>query len=109
MVASGLAMRQVVSQSVGSLGALLVILALAWWAIVFFQVSTTTGLPMQQTASCLFFTSDRCSLAMSLCREGHIFGITRYSSGLLWVGVSIFSIALVAGAFAPRPSPRSVD
>lgn len=79
------------------LGAVLVGIAIVWWAVVYGQVIANTGMGAHKTLSCLLQTSDRCSLAMSLCKEGHFLGIKRYSAELFWVGGGICSVAFTLG------------
>jgi hypothetical protein len=89
---------------VGSL--FLVIAAVVWWAIVYGQVMVNTDFPLARTLPCMLQTSDRCSLAMSLCKEWHFLGIRRYSPELLWVGIGATALALALGSFpngATRP------
>lgn len=89
-------------------GALAATAAVGWWAIVYYGVFVNTGMPLHETAPCLFYTSDLCSLAMSLCGGKHPFGLTRYSSDLLWAGIAAVSIASVIVTFrreAPREPP----
>lgn len=96
--------RRSVTGAIGSLGAVLTLVAIVWWGLVFYQVANATGVPMNETASCLFHTSDLCSLAMSLCLDDHILGIKRYSSELLWIGVAIFSGGVLSSAFSGEAS-----
>ena len=82
-----------------------VVVALAWWAVVYAQVVLNTGFPPARTLPCLLHTSDRCSLAMSLCKDWHFLGIRRYSPELLWAGTAAVVLALTLGgrsANAPR-------
>lgn len=83
-------------------GLALTVAALVWWAIVFAQVISNTEFPIARTLPCLLNTSDRCSLAMSLCRNWHFLGIRRYSPELLWAGAFVSCLALVLGNSAWR-------
>jgi len=78
-------------------GLALIGLAVAWWAVVYLQVLVNTGFPVGRTLPCLLYTSDRCSLAMALCKEWHFLGIRRYSAELLWIGAAVSGVALVLG------------
>lgn len=80
------------------LGAALVAVAVAWWAVVYGQVIANTGMAPHRTFACLLRTSDLCSLAMSLCSEWHILGIRRYSAELFWSGAAVIAAALLAGS-----------
>ena len=80
------------------LGAGLVAAAIVWWAIVYAQVMLNTGIPAERTLPCLLYTSDRCSLAMALCREWHFLGIRRYWAGLLWLGATVSALAVLMGS-----------
>lgn len=84
------------------LGATLITVAVAWWAVVYGQVIANTGMAPYRTVACLLRTSDLCSLVMSLCTEWHILGIRRYSAVLLWIGALVSLVALIAGPKYPR-------
>jgi hypothetical protein len=84
------------------LGAALVAVAIAWWAVVYGQVIANTGMAPHRTVACLLRTSDLCSLAMSLCTQWHFLGISRYSPELLWIGAAISLAALGSGLKYPR-------
>lgn len=85
------------------LGAALVGIAVAWWAVVYGQVIANTGMAAHRTLPCLLRTSDLCSLAMSLCTDRHFLGIERYSAELLWLGAGIICISLFLGQRRRRP------
>jgi hypothetical protein len=87
-------------------GICLTLTALIWWGIVYAQVMSNTGFPIERTLPCLLNTSDRCSLAMSLCKNWHFLGIRRYSPELLWFGAIVCSLALIWGSFAQSPWQR---
>ncbi|QAZ42176.1 hypothetical protein C1M53_03510 [Mesorhizobium sp. Pch-S] len=80
-------------------GVLLVMVSILWWAVVYAQVMANTGFSAAGTLPCLLYTSDRCSLAMALCKDWHFLGIKRYSAELLWLGVAAAAIAILAGGF----------
>ncbi len=80
----------------------LVTAALIWWGLVYFQVFLNTGFSLPSAAPCLLHTSDTCSLAMSLCSGKHLFGLTRYSEGLLWSGMVVCGLALTLHTLARR-------
>ena len=86
-----------------AVGIALTLVALVWWAIVYAQVMSNTGFPVERTLPCLLRTSDRCSLAMSLCKSWHFLGIKRYSPELLWAGAIVSSLALLLGSFMQNP------
>lgn len=89
-----------------AVGIALTLAALLWWAIVYAQVMSNTGFPIERTLPCLLQTSDRCSLAMSLCKNWHFLGIKRYSPELLWTGAIVSSLALLLGNFMQNPRQR---
>ncbi|WEK50242.1 MAG: hypothetical protein P0Y66_21790 [Candidatus Kaistia colombiensis] len=74
-------------------GVVALVLALAWWGIIFVNVAANTSLSIPAAIPCLVNTSDLCSLAMSLCGSGHWLGITRYWEGLFWAGVALMAAA----------------
>ena len=98
MAALGLRSLEIIS-------VVLVAVAVAWWAVVYAQVMNNTGFPLQRTLPCLLHTSDRCSLAMALCKDWHFLGIKRYSAELLWAGAALSGLALLLGR-THRGSPR---
>ncbi len=61
-----------------------------------------TGFTLFSAAPCLVSTSDRCSLAMSLCTGNHWFGITRYSETLLWAGIVVSAVAFASRTVGRR-------
>jgi len=85
-------------------GVALTMVAIGWWAIVYAQVLVNTGMSPAHTVPCLIYTTDRCSLAMALCKEWHILGIQRYSAELLWIGAALCAAALL---FDRRPPADS--
>jgi hypothetical protein len=84
------------------LGLSLMAVAVVWWAIVYIQVMGNTGFPIGRTLPCLLYTSDRCSLAMALCKDWHFLGIKRYSAELLWAGAAVSGLALLLSTHAER-------
>ncbi len=92
----------------GALGAVCV--ALAWWALVYGQVMLNADFSLIQALPCLLNTSDRCSLAMSLCKNWHVLGIRRYSPELLWIGAAVGLLALALGRHRPGAAdPKGGD
>jgi hypothetical protein len=84
-------------------GAGLVGIAVLWWIVVYGQVVANTGIPVQRTFACMVYTSDLCSLSMSLCKQWHLLGIKRYSAELLWIGIAVCGVALAVGSANRRP------
>ncbi|MDW6020626.1 hypothetical protein SAZ10_02490 [Mesorhizobium sp. BAC0120] len=89
-----------------AIGVLLLLGAVLWWAVVYAQVMANTGFPFARTLPCLVYTSDRCSLAMSLCKDWHFLGIKRYSAELLWVGAAVSVFAIAAARFSGRANMK---
>lgn len=77
-------------------GLLAVLVALAWWAVVYTKVVDGNYMSYGEAAPCALMTTDRCSLAQALCTTGHTFGIRRYSATLLWIGVGLAALGLLA-------------
>jgi hypothetical protein len=100
MVANGNFAKFVVAVEV--IGGGLITAALIWWGLVYWQVFQNTGFTLLSAAPCLVTTSDRCSLAMSLCTGNHLFGIARYSETLLWAGIVVSAVAFASRAVARR-------
>jgi hypothetical protein len=79
------------------LGAVLTVLAVGWWWVVFDELVKTNTMSLSEIVPCLVRDSDLCSLAQSLCREEHFLNIRQYFVQSFWV-----SAALLAGALAMR-------
>ncbi len=69
------------------------VLAFAWWGIVFQQQLTKGIISPAQALQCTAFSSSLCDLAMALCQGTHFFGIKRYSPELFWVGMALTLIS----------------
>lgn len=87
-------------------GIALTLAAVVWWAVVYAQVMSNTGFPIERTLLCLLQTSDRCSLAMSLCKTWHLLGIKRYTPELFWTGATVSCLALLLGGFMQNPKRK---
>jgi hypothetical protein len=81
--------------------------AILWWALVYYGVFVNTGTPLTETAPCLVYTSDMCSLAMALCGGRHLLGITRYSAEMFWFGLALASVSLMLGALHYQSGTRT--
>ena len=87
------------------LGALALVAAMAWWAILFPGVMLNTGLGLGQALPCIGSDSTICSLAMSLCGGQHLFGIHHYTPQLFWIGAMASSLGLaLIGLRQPQPA-----
>jgi hypothetical protein len=91
---------RIIAASIEAVGGLIVAAALVWWGLVYYQVFQNTGFPILRAVPCLIVTSDTCSLAMSLCTGHHVFGLTRYSENLLWVGIVVAGASFLLRAAA---------
>lgn len=80
----------------------LFVAALVWWAIVYAQVSYATGFGLSNSLACMVYTSDRCSLAMALCKSWHFLGIKRYHAEAFWVSGLLAVLALTLSHYAAR-------
>lgn len=90
-------------RKLGFASAAMVAVAVSWWAVVYAQVMTSTDFPFHRTLPCLLYTSDRCSLAMALCKGSHFLGIQRYSAELIWFGAGLALLVIVAEGLVNRP------
>src|SRR5690349_15726505 len=86
--------RSQVGIAVSALGLLALLLAVAWWWVVYSQVISSAYMSYPQAMPCLFSSSDRCALAQVLCRGSHFLGIKGYSVELLWAGLSLTCVGL---------------
>jgi hypothetical protein len=80
----------------GWAGAVVVLIAVAWWALVFRTVVIYDYLSLTQATVCLGMSNGICELAMSLCsaKIRHWLDIKWYSPTLLWVGLTLVFSAL---------------
>jgi hypothetical protein len=76
------------------LGLLVLLLAIAWWWVVYSQVISNDYMSYPQAMPCLISSSDRCALAQVLCRGSHFLGIRGYSATLLWAGLCLTCVGL---------------
>lgn len=79
-------------------GLLALVVAIAWWWLVYSRVVNGDYLTYREAAPCLFGSSDLCSLAQALCQTDHILGIKRYSAALLWAGLALTGLGLFVTA-----------
>lgn len=77
------------------LGSLALVVAVAWWGIVFWQVITYDYISIPRAALCLAKGDTICDLAMSLCGSKHPLAINWYSPLLLWAGFASASAGLL--------------
>jgi len=81
----------------------LFVFSIGWWLVVYGQVILNTGMTPSNAVPCLLYTSDRCSLAMALCKDWHFLGIKRYLAEPLWLAFFLSAAALFWGRLAaPR-------
>lgn len=85
-------------------GALLLSLAVAWWAVVFLRMIGNGYLSSLEAVTCSVQGSTICDLAMSLCGGTHPLGIKWYSPILLWLAVALLSAAAFVEPFRPERS-----
>jgi hypothetical protein len=88
------------------LGAVALVGAFAWWAILFPGVMLNTGLGLSQALPCVASDSTICSLAMSLCGGQHLFGVRRYTPELFWIGLMASSLGLALIGLRPSQPVR---
>jgi hypothetical protein len=83
------------STFVTALGAVILILGLAWWWLVFREVIANDYISYSQAATCIGSATDLCTLAQALCKTNHWLGISKYSSVVFWAGIATSSLGLV--------------
>jgi len=81
--------------TVSATGLLALLLAVAWWWLIFSRVVGNAYMTYPQAAPCLFGTSDLCALAQALCKNDHLLGIRRYSAELLWASLGLIGVGAV--------------
>jgi hypothetical protein len=79
-------------------GAAVAVAAMGWWWLAFEPLITGELLSWPEAAQCLISSNDICTLAQSLCRSSHPFGVTRYGTDLLWLGVALLGFGLILPA-----------
>jgi hypothetical protein len=79
-----------------TLGAAMLVAAVAWWALAFQTVVRLDYLGLPQALRCSVAGGSLCQLALSLCSGVHPLGIRSYSPALLWVGLAVFSGGMLA-------------
>lgn len=80
----------------------LFVFSVGWWLIVYGQVIFNTGMSPSAALPCLLYTSDRCSLAMALCKDWHFLGIKRYFAEPIWFAAVLAVAALALGKRSQR-------
>ncbi|WP_421692932.1 hypothetical protein [Aestuariivirga sp.] len=87
-----------VSRFLALAGGAALIVAAAWWAIVFGRIIANGYLPAGQSVYCSVSSSIICDLAMSLCGSSHPLGIKWFSPAVTWLALALLS----AAALLPR-------
>ncbi|SHE80313.1 hypothetical protein SAMN02745157_0971 [Kaistia soli DSM 19436] len=75
-----------------SFGLLALLVALAWWTIIYSQVIGGDYMSVPAALPCLANVTDTCSLAQALCKGSHFLGIRRYSPELLWAAAGLLAV-----------------
>ncbi|RVL88346.1 hypothetical protein [Sinorhizobium meliloti] len=82
-------------------GAVVALLALGWWWLIFSKLVENDYLTVGQAVTCIAGTSDLCALAQALCTNDHLYGIRWYAPEAFWAAAAI----LIAGVLlSARPS-----
>lgn len=88
-------------------GAVTLVIALIWWALVFGVVLQAEVLTPREAGICLFDTSGLCQAIASLCTRDHVLNIRIYEPEAFWLAVALIGAGTVA-AFARRLGPSRV-
>ncbi|MGB3720419.1 MAG: hypothetical protein DIU63_10265 [Proteobacteria bacterium] len=88
------------------IGAVTLVIALIWWALVFSVVLEAEVLTPREAGICLFDTSGLCQAIASLCSRDHVLNIRVYEPEAFWLAVGLIGAGTVA-AFARWLRPRS--
>ncbi|NEU98330.1 hypothetical protein [Bradyrhizobium uaiense] len=84
------------------IGAVAIIAAIGWWAMLFPGVIDNTGLTFKEAFPCIALSSGSCLLQSAICGGRHLFGIQHYSPDLFWCGVAVASASLlITNVFLP--------
>lgn len=84
----------------GLLGAAALVIAGAWWWLVFRQVIDNGYMSFGGAVLCAGTSSAACDLAMALCGAEHPFGIDTYSASLFWLALASLLAGLAGSAYA---------
>lgn len=87
------------SRILGVLGAAALVIAGAWWWLVFRQVIDNGYMSLGGAVLCAGTSSAACDLAMALCGAKHPFGIEVYSANLFWLALASLLASLSASAY----------
>ncbi len=84
----------------GLLGAAALVIAGAWWWLVFRQVIDNGYMSLGGAMLCAGTSSAACDLAMALCGAKHPFGIETYSANLFWLALASLLAGVAGSAYA---------
>lgn len=80
---------------------LFLVLVTAWWWIIYSQVVQAGNMALSDVTVCIISKSDLCSLAQSLCKGTHLFGIKRYFAEFFWAAGGIAIVLLIDRSLTP--------
>jgi hypothetical protein len=89
-----------ISLILAALGLASLILAVAWWWVVFRQAIANGYMGWSQAVVCAGSKSAICDLAMALCGARHPFGIDTYSASLFWLALASLCGSLATSAYS---------
>jgi len=79
-------------------GALAVLFAVLWWAVVFNVVVSARVLSLREATHCLIDMSGLCQAIVTMCTQNHPLGLKTYSPHLLLLGLALLALGLAAHA-----------
>jgi hypothetical protein len=77
-------------------GAGALVLALAWWALIFGIMIEASVLTVREAGWCLGDTSGLCRALATLCTEDHPLGLKVYAPELFWLSLALLAASGVA-------------
>jgi hypothetical protein len=87
--------------AVAAAGAVLSLLALGWWWLIFGRVVENGYLSVRQAAACIAGASDLCALAQALCADDHLYGIRWYAPEAFWAAAAILFAGVLLSSVRP--------
>jgi hypothetical protein len=81
--------RHRIGYALAFVGGTSLLVAVAWWWVVFRTLIGSALLTVPAALPCLAQNSDLCVLAQALCTSQHWLGIRHYDTALFWAGAAI--------------------
>ena len=87
------------------LAAVLLVVSLGWWWLVFGTITAAGTISMLDAATCLAADTDLCRLAEAICTNDHFIDIRWYAPEIFWATMATAAIALLSLFRGTPPDP----